>query len=94
MLRILSNIEDGAFCENKQHLNVANYFRKTLLTGFQMRLCVSTLKRNREGHLLKYVRNISRKTNISYHLIRTCTRMCISGGKKCYFFEQLCVCAK
>ena len=43
------------------------------------------------GHSLKYVRNIFRKTNISYHLIRTRTYVCISGGKKCSFFEQLCV---
>ena len=38
-----------------------------------------------------YSRKIFRKTNISYPLIRTCTYVCISGGKKCQFFGKFCV---
>ena len=33
-------------------------------------------------------RQIFRKTNTSYPLIRTCTYVCVSGGKKCLFFGK------
>ena len=34
----------------------------------------------------KKARQISRKTNICYALIRTRMYVCVSGGKKCLFF--------
>ena len=32
LLRILSNISDGVFCENVQRLSVGNHFRKKALS--------------------------------------------------------------
>ena len=52
-------------------------------------LVITTILTNPES-ASEYFRNISRKTKISYPLIRH-TYVCPSGGKKCYFLRNFCV---
>ena len=55
--RTLSNIEDGAFCENSKWLKAINYFRKTLhlrcWTGFCISLGIGYCRAKNETDIIK-----------------------------------------